>query len=404
MSLRILWQADAPWMRSGYGTQARAFLPRLQARGHAVAVHAWAGLTGGTLTWDGLPVYPRGRDKYGQDVLAAYVADFEADLVISLVDVWVLDPSTYTTLPARWLPYAPIDLTPVPPAISTRLSCAPYPATYSQWGRAQLAQAGIAAHYLPLGVDTAVFTPGDQAAARERLGWPTDGFVVSMVAANQSVPSRKGFPECLQAFAQFRARHPDARLYLHTRMDPGNWGLDLVAMARTLDLLPALSCLHPRQSDGVADTDLADIYRASDLLLAGSMSEGFGIPIVEAQASGTPVVTTAFSSMPELTINGECVAPLQRAWIQWHPSQCPDMAGWQVVPSVDRITDALERLHARGPMERRKAAERGVAFVREHFSWDAVVRDHWTPLLARIEADIRGVEVVATPETEAVLV
>ncbi len=37
-----------------------------------------------------------------------------------------------------------------------------------------------------------------------------------------------------------------------------------------------------------------------DVLLTTSMREGFGIPLVEAQAFGTPVIMTDFASMPGL--------------------------------------------------------------------------------------------------------
>ena len=47
--------------------------------------------------------------------------------------------------------------------------------------------------------------------------------------------------------------------------------------------------------------NLAALYGAADVLTATSHAEGFGLPIIEAQACGTPVITTNFSSMPELT-------------------------------------------------------------------------------------------------------
>ena len=46
--------------------------------------------------------------------------------------------------------------------------------------------------------------------------------------------------------------------------------------------------------------ELADIYRGSDVLIFPSLFEGFGIPLIEAMASGTSVITSNRGSLPEV--------------------------------------------------------------------------------------------------------
>jgi glycosyltransferase involved in cell wall biosynthesis len=57
----------------------------------------------------------------------------------------------------------------------------------------------------------------------------------------------------------------------------------------------------------LSDEDLIEEYRSCDLLVFASTYEGFGLPIVEAQAMGRPVVTSRVSSMPEIAGDGACL-------------------------------------------------------------------------------------------------
>ncbi|MBK6904841.1 MAG: glycosyltransferase family 4 protein [Saprospirales bacterium] len=53
--------------------------------------------------------------------------------------------------------------------------------------------------------------------------------------------------------------------------------------------------------------ELLEAYSSSDLLLFASTLEGFGMPILEAQAVGRPVITSNCSSMPEVAGEGACL-------------------------------------------------------------------------------------------------
>lgn len=50
----------------------------------------------------------------------------------------------------------------------------------------------------------------------------------------------------------------------------------------------------------LSDADLASVYRLADVVVYPSTTEGFGFPVVEAFASGTPVVASSTASLPEL--------------------------------------------------------------------------------------------------------
>lgn len=57
---------------------------------------------------------------------------------------------------------------------------------------------------------------------------------------------------------------------------------------------------------GISDEQVADEYKSCDLVIFVSTYEGFGLPILEAQATGRPVITSTTSSMPEVAGAGAC--------------------------------------------------------------------------------------------------
>lgn len=66
-------------------------------------------------------------------------------------------------------------------------------------------------------------------------------------------------------------------------------------------------CIIYENHVGITDQELVDLYVHSDLLTFVSTSEGFGLPIIEAQAIGRAVVTSNLSSMPEVAGMGACL-------------------------------------------------------------------------------------------------
>jgi glycosyltransferase involved in cell wall biosynthesis len=63
--------------------------------------------------------------------------------------------------------------------------------------------------------------------------------------------------------------------------------------------------------DHVSQVDLNAVYAAAEIFVFPSLNEGFGLPVVEAMASGTPVITSNVTSLPEIAGNaGITVNPL----------------------------------------------------------------------------------------------
>lgn len=372
--MRILWSSNAPWARTGYGNQTALVTPRLKAAGHDVGLFAWYGMEGGVLNWAGMPVYPKAVHGFGVDVMGAHAAHFRADIAITLIDAWVMDPDLWSRAAPdmRWVPWFPIDMEPAPPVIVRKVANAFQGIVYSHFAERECQRAGLDVRYVPHGVDTAVFRPMPRDDARAKLGWPKDRWVAAMVAANKGTPSRKSFPEVFEAFGVFGKRHVDAMLYVHTSPDTVAGGLDLRALAEATGTQKIVA--FPDQYNmliGLGDEYMRAVYSAADVLLSPSMGEGFGIPIMEAQACGCPVITGDWTSMTELTWAG-IVLPKSRAHRMYTPLQA-----WQFMPDQGDIVAALESLYAH-PHDRSVPAEI-VGYAADH-----VVSEYWAPVLAEI--------------------
>lgn len=84
--------------------------------------------------------------------------------------------------------------------------------------------------------------------------------------------------------------------------------------------------------------ELNELYQMSNVLLMTSCSEGFGIPIMEAQRMGLPVITTKFLAMADYNIYGYTVANYQQ-----HYNEQQD--GIWAIPNTDEIVQCLQQAY-----------------------------------------------------------
>lgn len=353
-----------------------------------IAQFAWYGLEGGLHNVDGFTIYPRMNDPYGNDAIGAFTGHFGANVVISLIDVWVMQQTPRKVAPALWCPWLPIDLDPIPEMYLHALEGAYLPLTYSKWGHKMLTDAGFENVYIPHGIEPNVYhVIPDREAVRKFKAWLTKTeepvHLSAIVAANKGFPTRKWFEGQLEAFGRFVRANPDlnAMLYVHSLPTQHHGGVDFGKLVADNRLDGRVIFPHPVMYQlGYPAEHLAYIYNAADVLLSASKSEGFGIPIIEAQACGTPVVVTDFSAMPELVRWGHKVE-VER--MELHASH-----SHHAIPSVEDMADKMQRLYEAWsicggdwPMEKRIATQNA---IRSEYSWDVIVEKHWKPLVARL--------------------
>lgn len=380
--MRIAWFSNAPWAGTGYGAQTAAILPRLRDAGHEVAAVSNYGLQGSPIDWNGIPVLPQGYDAWSNDLAGAHVRNWvqAQGWGIILYDVWTIKGSLWDGQPlAAWVP---VDHDPAPAEVASwfskpgekRVAIA-----MSRFGESRLKAAGVKdVLYAPHSVDIDLFTPEGE-NFRAQLGIPEDAFVIVANAANKGVPSRKSFPEMLLAFADFAQAHPDAYLYLHTESLGLAGGVNLPRLIAATGAPADRVKFAPQYQyrSGIPSEEIPKVYRMGDVLLMPSRGEGFGVPSIEAQACGVPVICSKWTAQPELVGGGWLVGG-QPEWNE-------PMGSWFLAPSVPDILEALEQAYqakADGSIAQLKLDARAKA---ELYAHDRVFREYWLPVLAALQ-------------------
>ena len=99
---------------------------------------------------------------------------------------------------------------------------------------------------------------------------------------------RKNLPRLLDAFGEAAAELP------------GHWLVVVGPVGRGPRLRPTWDSVRVKLAGSVGDRRPHALYQAADGLAYPSLYEGFGLPVLEAMANGTPVLTSDRSSLPEV--------------------------------------------------------------------------------------------------------
>ena len=148
-------------------------------------------------------------------------------------------------------------------------------------------------HLIPEAVDHEVFRPGDPDEARQivRLRYGVSKPFVLFVSSLWPYKNCEGL---LRAFAAAKADLGDRQLVV---VGPGR---DVEYVAELRGLADQLGIAQDVVwVGGVRLEETVDFYRCADVFVYPSFNETFGLPLLEAMATGCPVVTSDTSAMPE---------------------------------------------------------------------------------------------------------
>jgi len=207
-------------------------------------------------------------------------------------------------------------------------------------------------HVVSPGVDLYTFTPGQgRSTAREIVGLPQDSLVVSFVGRIQP---HKGPEVLIRATSELVKHSPLLRHKLIVNVMGGASGANTEEVDRLKELATWLGIDDVvRFSPPVPRADLAQWYRAADLVVVPSYSESFGLVALEAQACGTPVVATAVGGLRTAVADG-----ISGVLVDGH-----DPKAWSSV--IARLLQEPQR---------RVLLSMGAIEHASHFGWDATAR------------------------------
>ena len=163
-----------------------------------------------------------------------------------------------------------------------------------------------------------------------------------------TIEPRKNLVRLLEAFAHLR----QGRAIPHALILAGHRGWKDETVFATVERLGVQDAV--RFLGYVPEDDLVALYNLADVLVFPSLYEGFGLPVLEAMACGTPVVTSPRGSLQEVA---------------------GDAAVFVDPTEVGSIAEGLRRI-LKDPAEREALRARGLAHA-SRFTWEAAALRTW---------------------------
>jgi glycosyltransferase involved in cell wall biosynthesis len=156
--------------------------------------------------------------------------------------------------------------------------------------------------YNGIDLDKFPFKQPGSSAFRENIGIPQSAF---LICALGQICERKGLLELLEAFKQICSATPMARLAIVGKpvfAHEENYRDALVKQTEISGISDRVHFTGERR-------DVSEVLQATDLLVLNSHHEPFGLVLVEAMASGAPVLATRVDGIPEI------VTDLENGWL-----------------------------------------------------------------------------------------
>ena len=184
----------------------------------------------------------------------------------------------------------------------------------------------------------------------------------------------------MDAFVKFNKKHPKSGIYFNTLLRQNN-GFNIEQYANFLGISDKIYHVQPyEQLFVIKRDDMPNIYSIFDCLLCPSTNEGFGVPIIEAQSCGVPVITNNFTAMPDLIKKDKTGFLCEPKYKRYTP-----LGTYIGETTTDEIYNNMEKVFS---ANREKMGKAGRKFMIDEFDAKKVFEEKWKPFLKKLEGEV----------------
>jgi len=309
--MRILVGSDSPNVPSGFAQQLTGIAQYLAREGHEVWYLGWQTRHDyDTTEWDFKILGV--QSQFGKQDWDGAFRKVQPEIVISLGDAHMVDVLARQPKRPLWFMYYPLDGDPISSFIGQTLKGADVPIAMANYGwQLSKKELGLDVEYIPHFYKKEDFyNMGEELRPeiRRELGIPEDSFVVGCIAR---LNPRKHHQRLLYAFRKFLDKHTKEeqdKIFLYLHLDPydplvfqdPNHNYQFIEWINTLGLDKNV-LLTPGNTyhSGLPPSHVNKLFNSFDIHVIPTGGEGFGVPFIEAAATGIPTIATDYTTTKE---------------------------------------------------------------------------------------------------------
>ncbi len=309
--MRILVGSDSPTVPSGFAQQMKGLAQYLASEGHEVWYMGWQTRNDyEDNKWDFKILGV--TSQFGKMDWGKAFQKCQPEIVISLGDAHMVDALSKIPQRPLWVMHYPIDGHPISRFIGDIVKGSDVPVAMANYSwQLTKQELGFEPQYIPHFYKPEEFyNMGDELRGEIRIakGMVEDAFIIGCIAR---LNPRKHHQRLLYAFRKFldnKTPEEQENIFLYLHLDPKDplvfqdpnhnyqfleW-IDTLGLGKNVIITPGANYY-----EGLPASYINELYNSFDIHVIPTGGEGFGVPFIEASATGIPTIATDYTTTKE---------------------------------------------------------------------------------------------------------